>query len=411
MTLYLPNGRPIQLSDSQLGSGGEGLVFRLRDTDDLCAKIYLDPPAGTRDRLTAMMRAAPATWGGDHAEHLHVAWPREVLLDSRGVAHGFLMPLVEGEPLTKLFDPRMRLSAVDEPTWRVVIVVAARVARLLAKMHAAGIVMGDIKPANMLLSRTGHVTLIDCDTVQFTDPASLAVHRCSKLTPGYCPPEMTGNGANMLEPSHDDFGLAILVCQMLMEGEHPFEGVPADVTASDYAAQDNIALQNNRRLFPERFLPVRDAISPDVLPPEVRELARRCFGDGHRDSACRPSAQEWADVLDRAGFQLMGCRHSERHLYHQSLSSCVWCDRAAAGGGDHYPTALKIVIPQPVAAQGQREDPTMTAWVPPAPTPHGEQAPLPAPASTRAKVAKVVGWVVAILIVIILVLSIVEGLS
>lgn len=406
MTLYLPSGRPIELSDSKLGRGAEGAVFRLRDNEDLCAKIYLDPPDGTRDRLVAMMRAEPAKWGGDHAEHLHVAWPREVLLDERGAAHGFLMPLVEGEPITKLFDPRMRLSAVDDPTWRVVVVVAARLARLLAKMHEAGIVMGDLSPANMLLSRTGHVTLIDCDTVQFTDSQDGVVHRCSKLTPEYCPPDLSRNGTP-LEPSHDDFGLAILVCQLLMEGEHPFEGVPADNNASDYAAPENIRLQNNRLLFPERFMPVHDAISADVLPPEVRALARRCFGEGHRDGMLRPQAQLWADALDRAGFQLMGCRRSERHLYHRSLSSCVWCDRAAAGGGDHYPSATpRIVIPQPVPAQRQRVPVPAGTWVPQAPSapPAWQSAPRPRRRFFR---AKTIIWVIVIFIVFIALVSVI----
>jgi eukaryotic-like serine/threonine-protein kinase len=404
MSLYLPSGRAIELSDSKLGRGAEGAVFRLRDNEDLCAKIYLDPADGTRDRLVAMMRAEPAKWGGDHAEHLHVAWPREVLLDEHGAAHGFLMPLVEGEPITKLFDPRMRLTAVDDPTWRVVVVVAARLARLLAKMHEAGIVMGDLSPANMLLSRTGHVTLIDCDTVQFADPQDGTVHRCSKLTPEYCPPDLPRNGSP-LAPSHDDFGLAILVCQLLMEGEHPFEGVPSDMRAPDYAAPENIRLQNNRLLFPERFMPVHDAISADVLPPEVRELARQCFGEGHRDGTHRPAAQLWADALDRAGFQLMGCRHSERHLYHRSLSSCVWCDRAAAGGGDHYPSETpKIVIPQPVHVPDRRTP--VPAWVPQAPSapPVWQQAPQP---RRRIFNAKTIIWVIVILIALIVLASVI----
>jgi DNA-binding helix-hairpin-helix protein with protein kinase domain len=206
-----------------------------------------------------------------------------------------------------------------------------------------------------------------------------------------------------------------------MEGEHPFEGVPSNGTGYDYAAQDNIALQNNRLLFPERFLPVHDAIPADVLPVEIRELARQCFGEGHRDRALRPTAQVWADALDRAGFQLMGCRVSERHLYHRSLPSCVWCDRVAAGGGDHYPsTDPRIVIPQPVPAQGRYTAVPAGTWVPPAPMAHHRPVP-PVPvaveaqksrARTAAKVAAtVLVWVFVILVVVSVIAAIVAALS
>lgn len=350
MTLYLPAGRAITLGE-ELGGGAEGKIFRLAETTDLCAKLYLDPTPESHERLVAMMRAAPSQWRGDHAEHMHLAWPREVLKDMEGRTRGFLMPLVEGPPLTHLFDPHKRLTAIETPTWRVVVTVAARVARLLAMLHAADVVMGDLSPANLVLSPTGHITLVDCDTVQFTDPETGKVHRCTKKTPEYTAPEVNSGHVTELRPSQDDFGLAILICQLLMEGEHPFEGVPADATAPEFTATDNIALQNNRILFPERFTPHADGVPLNVLPPRVIELARACFGEGHRDPAARPSANDWAGALDQIGFQLMGCRFNVNHTYHHTLGSCPWCAKRAAGHGDHFPAGgfPDLTAPVPVA--------------------------------------------------------------
>ncbi|MGY2088228.1 protein kinase domain-containing protein [Nocardia gipuzkoensis] len=348
MSFFIPGGRRVTLQPNNFGGGAEGLVYGLDGTSDLCAKIYLDQGEPTRARkLAALRRTIPATWEGDNAEHLHVAWPREVLHDAAGATAGFLMPLVQGKSLTTLFDPGQRIEAVDDPTWRVLVAVAARAARLLAMLHAVGIVVGDVSPTNMLVSRSGHVTLIDCDAVQFTDPRSGELFRCTKVTPEYAPP-MAANGQT-LTPSHDNFGLAVLVCQLLMEGDHPFEGVPVDPDTPDFAAAENIQQQNNRLLFPERFVTVPGAAPVELLPPEVRELAMACFGNGHRDPTARPTAQAWADALDRAGFRLMGCRENERHVYHSSLSECVWCGISRAGLGEHYPAAgiPKVVIPPP----------------------------------------------------------------
>ncbi|TCO48020.1 protein kinase domain-containing protein [Actinocrispum wychmicini] len=367
MSVYLPNGRLITVAHERIGRGDEGIVFRVEGTDDLCAKVYFNEPDQARhDRLTALLRAEPARWRGDHAEHVHVGWPREMLVNEAGLACGFLMPLVDGQPLTKLFEPAMRTTAVDEPTWRVVIVVAARIARLVTMLHDAGIVIGDLKPENLLLSRSGHVTLIDCDTVQFTDARTSRAYPCTRFTPEYCPP-LPGNGTYRPDRGHDNFSLAILVCQLLMEGNHPFEGVPTGTSAADGAAPENIRLQNNRILFPERLVPVTGGIPTEVLPPEVADLARTCFGVGHRDQAARPSAQSWADALDRAGFQLMGCPNNERHLYHQSLRECAWCKVTSSGLPDPYPRPpiAKVVIPGPAALP--RFPVRSGTWQPPQP--------------------------------------------
>jgi hypothetical protein len=138
-------------------------------------------------------------------------------------------------------------------------------------------------------------------------------------------------------------------------------------------------MQNNRLLFPERFIPTQNAIPPKVLPPRIHELARTCFGPGHRDTVHRPSAQMWADELDRAGWELMGCRESDRHLYHNSLTSCVWCEHRRAGHGDHYPPSAmpKIVIP-PV------QPPVRAAHTYPLPPVPPVTKPVPQPAAAAA---------------------------
>ena len=357
--LFIPGGRKIHLAPSPIGSGAEGEVYRLTDTADLCAKIYYTPNPTVRERLDALMRLPVAGWRGDNSEHCHVAWPVAALRDDSGQTRGFLMPFIEGVPATTLFDSKQRACALHEPSWRTSITAAARIARMFDMLHQAGIVMGDVSPTNVIISQSGHITLIDCDTVQFTDPESGRRYAHTKITPEYGPPEAP---AGNLQPSHDNFGLAIMICQLLMDGEHPFEGVPSNPDTTSDLTQDNIRLQNNRLTHPVRLIPVAGTLPPSALPPRVLELARAAFCDGHRDEGFRPAAATWADALDTAGFQLMGCRNSELHLYHDSLDKCVWCRQIQLGYEDPYPRT-----PDKAGPQAQRRVSTAVPQQPPRP--------------------------------------------
>jgi DNA-binding helix-hairpin-helix protein with protein kinase domain len=250
-----------------------------------------------------------------------------------------------------------------------------------------------------MVTRTGHVTLIDCDEVQFTGVDGVA-YACPKRSPEHAPPEISA-GAGWLDPSHDLFGLTILIVQLLMEGEHPFVGVPADQNMGDVSVVKNIRLQNNRITHPERFVTSSADIPLAVLPPRIRELAVQCFGPGHRDPAARPAALTWSEELDTAAWQLMGCRFNDRHVYHNSLTTCVWCELLAAGAGERYPSAMAAAVPhsgvpaQPMPVFG----PTPVA-TPPLPGQRQPHQPVKPATATSPTWLVVVGLIVLLFIII-----------
>src|SRR4051812_11796164 len=177
--LHTPAGRPVEIVvDEEIGSGAEGVVYPVADSPHVCAKIYSDfeRSAELGPRLDALTRLGPVTWGGDCPEHLHVAWPRTTLRDDKGLLRGVVVPRIEGTPLLRLLDAGARIELLDEPTWRTTFAIAARVGRLFDMLHGAGIVIGDVSPSNVLVDRHGHVTLLDCDGVQFTDPDTGTLH-------------------------------------------------------------------------------------------------------------------------------------------------------------------------------------------------------------------------------------------
>jgi eukaryotic-like serine/threonine-protein kinase len=407
MKLYGPDGRRVELSAERIGEGAEGMVLGVADSPDLCAKIYFDPTPERAERLDRLVSMPPASWDGDHDEHLHVAWPLTALVDADGATVGMLMPRVEGTSLAALFDPASRRCALRQPTWGTLVEVAGRIARLFAMLHAAGLMVGDVSPQNLLVMATGHVTLIDCDTVRVAG-SDLLDASARKITPEYAAPQALREASRGLTVADDLFGLAILICQLLMEGDHPFEGVPVVATAND-SILANIRLQNDRITHPERLRPTAGLYPVAMLPRHVLELALRCFGAGHHDPDARPDARAWAAAAYQGGYEAMGCRVNDQHVSAGSLATCLWCARVAAGLGDQYPPTTPAtprtapVPPGPAQPQVPTRPPAPTRPRSPAPrrtAPPARPGAIPASRTTRARPGPRTAVVVALALIV-----------
>ena len=121
---------------------------------------------------------------------------------------------------------------------------AARLVReigsALAFLHGIGLIHGDLKPENLMLSSENSsdavIKLVDFGCAQVVDKASPLYDDTidnsegknkvfAAITPGYSPPEIIGSEARNikhLEPSMDMFSLGIIVYVMLT-GIHPFD--------------------------------------------------------------------------------------------------------------------------------------------------------------------------------------------
>jgi serine/threonine protein kinase len=147
----------------------------------------------------------------------------------------------------------------------------------LAALHREGIVHGDLKPANIMLKRTGDTKVIDIGSA--IDLNAAAARRM--WSPVYAAPEVLQGGEN--SPQSDLASLGYVLIEMLA-GRPAFEG------STTYAALIEAKSALDRRL-------------PDMLPPEVScndlllHLCRRLVA---ADPARRfPNAQ--AADLDRKG--------------------------------------------------------------------------------------------------------------
>jgi serine/threonine-protein kinase len=88
----------------------------------------------------------------------------------------------------------------------------------LAALHREGIVHGDLKPANIMVKRTGNAKIIDIGSA--TDLGKASARRM--WSPTYAAPEVLNGGANT--PQSDLASLGYVLIEMLA-GQCPFEGI------------------------------------------------------------------------------------------------------------------------------------------------------------------------------------------
>ena len=208
-----PYNGPITLG-KELGAGGEGSVFDIRDNSSIVAKIY-HPERRTSNvfkKLDLMIQYPPRTEDAQGG-HLYVAWPKHLVYDSADNAIGFVMPRVNKK--NSLFDyyiPSLRKKSAQHVNYTSLCKVAQSLAKSLDELHGRGYVVGDINESNAYIVEDDHVTLIDSDSFQVRDYQTTpsTIYRCIVGKPEYTPPELQGMSFRDIDraPFHDRFALA-----------------------------------------------------------------------------------------------------------------------------------------------------------------------------------------------------------
>src|SRR5262245_8520041 len=191
-----------------IGTGAEGEVYEIQDKNDLVAKVYHEPPPPEKaEKLVALSRL-----GNERLFNLS-AWPVSTLLEARhGEVFGcWKKKISQAEEVQALHSPKSRLQKCPEASWAFLIYVAANVARAIAAVHEHGLVIGDVNPKNILVTRKATVYLLDVDSFQFS--ADGKTYRCEGGFPDYTPPELQGVAFRDVDRAqgHDCFGLAVVI--------------------------------------------------------------------------------------------------------------------------------------------------------------------------------------------------------
>jgi DNA-binding helix-hairpin-helix protein with protein kinase domain/Tfp pilus assembly protein PilF len=302
----------------RIGTGAEGEVYEIQDKSDLVAKVYHEPPPAEKaEKLVVLSRL-----GNERLFNIS-AWPVSTLRDApNGEVVGFVMKKIsQAEEVHALHSPKSRLQKFPEASWTFLIYVAANIARAVAAIHEHGLVIGDVNPKNILVTRKATVYLLDVDSFQVS--AEGKTYRCEGGFPEYTPPELQGVAFRDVDRAqeHDCFGLAVVIFQLLFMGRHPFSGrylgageMPLERAIREYRFAYGVDAEARKMRQPPGTLAL------ESMPSLFVELFRRAFL-----SADRPRAREWIEPLEALAKALKKCDLHSGHYYYQELRDCPWC--------------------------------------------------------------------------------------
>jgi serine/threonine-protein kinase len=100
------------------------------------------------------------------------------------------------------------------------IAVGTQLASALAAAHGAGIIHRDVKPSNVVVTRSGAAKLLDFGIAKLMSAEDGETHATAGTLP-YMSPEQTGNAP--LDARTDIWSLGVLLSELLA-GQRPFRG-------------------------------------------------------------------------------------------------------------------------------------------------------------------------------------------
>ena len=326
-------GRPIHLGQ-KLGTGGEGTVFEVAAASDLVAKVYHKaPPPRTAAKLLTMVGLA-------RDEIVRVAaWPTATLHERLGgPTVGLLMCRVKDfKEIHALYSPAHRKTTFPRADWKFLITTAMNCAATLENLHSFGVVVGDVNQSNVMVSATGLITLIDCDSYQIQ--ANGQTYPCEVGVPLFTPPELQGQNFRGLTrtPNHDRFGLAVLIFHLLFMGRHPFAGrflgsgeMPIERAISEYRFAYGRSARSYEMQTPMHALPL-SAVSSQLV-----DMFERAFSQQASQGNVRPTGSDWYNTLKGFLQSLRSCPADRGHVYAAHLPSCPWCNLMKQGAPNFF---------------------------------------------------------------------------
>ena len=327
---YDSHGTVVRLG-KKIGSGGEGDVYELLvSPKTMVAKIYKKPlDEKKQEKLRLMARGCNEDLQGISA------WPTDVLSTRPGgPVVGFVMPkIADAEPIHKVYGPTHRKETFPHADWRFLVRAAKNLAAAFYVIHQYGYVIGDVNEGNILVNERACVRLIDCDSFQVRSKEQTWC--CEVGVAQFTPPEIqkSGNFRHERTANHDNFGLAVLIFQLLFLGRHPYAGV--------YSGKEDMPIEKaiagfrfayGRHAPAKAIAPPPNSVGLAIVPGELADLFERAFAERGTSPAGRPSAGDWWDLLDPLENKLRRCSTDAVHHYYAGLSSCPWCRLEEASG-------------------------------------------------------------------------------
>jgi serine/threonine-protein kinase len=308
-----------------LGSGGQGVVYlsERRGTDNFTLPVaikILSPERYLDEKAYDLAMARMAQVAGRVAQI-----QQDNLLDvhnwvERNRIRIMEMEWVDGYDLSQLLTRQMleRLQRRVAPKrWQeinqiivtggplqprvkpgIAIAIVRDCLGALAALHRVGIVHGDLKPANIMLKRTGNAKIVDLGSA-FEQNAPPPARTC---TPTYAAPEILEGGAS--SPQSDLASMGYVLIEMLA-GASPFAGIN---NLRDLLEAKRFLAQRLARILPQEVVVnellmnfVRGLIAPDPArrfpSAEAADLVQDGAAAFHRQLVISNLAAEYENEI------------------------------------------------------------------------------------------------------------------
>lgn len=348
----------------ELARGGQGVVYRTRDADlaikqPLDASGQPDKAANLSDRFQRI-RVLPIP------PRIPISLPLAILRDQPG----YVMRLLNGMKPFEIFEMGGRtkielredletgrlelpkwLAAIPDRDWALLLhhyaitgstrrrlFALSKCASILARLHSAGLVYGDISPNNVFVGNDDYreVWLIDADNLRPELPSG----GTSVYTPGYGAPEVV-RGIDGSRPRSDCWAFAVMAFKILALC-HPFigkkvlepdndeggwdaepvaDGTPADLDEQAYAGYLPFVDDKDDDSNPSIGGLPRDV----VATPKLRFLFHETLGAGRMQPHRRPTMGFWALELAKACDLSLKCHECKMSYSGDDNKKCPYC--------------------------------------------------------------------------------------
>ncbi|UXA19084.1 hypothetical protein [Mycobacterium sp. SMC-4] len=315
-----------------MARAGEGTIYEILGRPDWVAKIF-HPDLKALHAKKAKVAAMAATRLDSARQSdgfVVLTWPLHVI-DSDDVC-GYVMSRIDVSNAVEIHsvsNPTDRTNPLPTApqwtphvTWQHLVSVAANLCLAVETVHQVDAVIGDFQERNILVNDTTRVTLVDCDSMQFTDPTGRQF-LCGVGRPEFTAPELAGLdlATTARHKSSDLFALAVHIHLLLMAGNHPFQrgtwaGPGDQPDALTLAKAGHWAGGPGSPLHTHPLAP-----STGFLPDHIQTLFTRAFTHGARNPNSRPTADEWRHALQT--LRVGTCPHG--HQIPIEAPYCPWC--------------------------------------------------------------------------------------
>jgi len=313
MRLTTSNGIQVKVEKEPFAKGGEGAIHRIispLDYAGFCAKLYFPKERNSqrKEKVEYMTLNPPPNLKGDN--HI-ICWPKDVLFQGRKFV-GFMMPVAFSGSiqLYELCTPRLKdkhgavwQRKFDRSTGVGIqsrLKLCTNLAAAIHNIHTLqSYVLVDLKPQNILVTDSGKVSIIDCDSIQISHNRQI-LFPAKVATPEYVPPEGVNINPekNRVLPSWDRFSMAVVFYEVLF-GLHPyaasFSGRYQNSETLDSKIKSGLFVHGKNSNYVSAMPPLHQ--SYEIIPESLRTLFRKAFDIGNQIPEARPTAEEWGKTI------------------------------------------------------------------------------------------------------------------